>query len=135
MNFLKLTHKRSDVLGVLSSSFCLIHCLITPFIFIAQVEMQSYFDGWPFWWTMMSFIFITLSFLAVYFSTKNTSKKNIRPFFWTFWGILSIVTINEEIEWYHIPEVFSYAAAGALILTHFYSLKYCRCKDPTCCSK
>ncbi len=135
MNFLKLTHKRSDVLGVLSSSFCLIHCLITPSIFIAQVEMQSYSNRWTLWWTMMSFIFITLSFLAVYFSTKNTSKKNIRPFFWTFWGILSIMTINEAFELSHIPEVYSYAVAVALILTHFYSLRYCQCKDPACCSK
>ncbi len=135
MNFLKLTHKRSDVLGILSSSLCLIHCLITPFIFIAQVEMQSYSNGWSFWWTIMNFKFIILSFFAVYFSTKNTSKKNIRPFFWVFWGLLSLATINEEFELYHIPEVYTYAPAVALILTHFYSLKYCQCKNDACCSK
>ena len=128
MNFLKLTHKNADVLGVVSSTLCMIHCLFTPILFVAQAEAVS-------WWKGFNYFFIILSFFAVHQSTKNTSRKWITPIFWTSWFFLTFVILNEELKLYPIPESLSYIVASTLILIHFYSLKYCQCKNDACCTK
>ena len=49
------------------------------------------------------------------------------------WFFLSFFIINEGLEAYHIPELFTYSAAITLSALHIYNLKYCTCKDDECC--
>jgi hypothetical protein len=74
--------KKSDVLGVLASGLCLIHCIATPFIFVAQTCSASCCSVAPTWWSTIDYVFLGISFFAIYWSVQNTSKNWIKYALW-----------------------------------------------------
>lgn len=128
----KLTLK-SDNIGALASSLCLLHCLATPLFFIVQ-PLRIHETSSPIWWKSLDFIFLILSFFAVYWSAKNTSKNWIKYLLWLSWAILTFAIVNEKLELFHLPELAVYIPTLALIVLHIYNKKYCQCKDGNCCA-
>jgi hypothetical protein len=124
----------SDFIGAFASGLCLIHCIATPFIFIAQTCSATCCETAPFWWTAIDFLFIGISFFAVYWSVKNSSISWMKYSLWTSWALLCLVIINERIELLPLPEITIYFPALALVILHIYNRKYCECKDTTCCT-
>ena len=115
--------KKSDFFGVMSSTLCLMHCLLTPVLFVI-----------PFWWKGMNFVFVAVSLSAVYFSSKNTSRSIMKPLLWIGFSLLTLSIVNEEFHFLHVPEVLNYSAAAFLAGLHIYNLKYCQCDDEECCA-
>ena len=128
-----ILEQKSDTLGALASSLCLIHCLATPLIFIGHTTSVHQCHAAPVWWRAIDFIFLAISFIAVYNSSKHTTKKWIRYAFWFCWGLLAIVIFMERLEWVHIPEPVLYILAFSLSCLHIYNRKYCQCSEDTCC--
>ncbi len=122
----------SDNIGMASSSLCLVHCIITPFIFIAQACTVSCCADSPTWWRAIDFIFLVISFAAVYFAAKNTSKKWVKVAFYVLFTFLSIFILNEHAGSLHLPRILLYAPAFLLFALHLYNKKYCQCKDECC---
>ena len=120
--YMKAILKNSDIFGAMSSTLCLTHCVLTPFLLIA-----------PIWWAGLNYFFIAISFVAVFFSVKNTSKKIMKPLLWVGFLFLSFSIINEEYGVYHLPEFVTYLAAINLACLHVYNLKYCQCQDDCSC--
>ena len=131
---MKLTLNKADNIGVLASSLCLIHCIVTPFIFIAQSCTASCCETSPLWWQWIDYGFLGISFFAVYRSTQTTSKNFMKPALWISWSILFISIINERLNFFMAPEMFMNVAAINLVILHLYNLKYCQCKNDQCCS-
>ena len=119
---MRIVLRNSDTFGALASTLCLIHCILTPLLFVL-----------PLWWKGLNVIFITVSFLAVYGSSKKTSKPFMKPLFWMSFTLLAFVLLNEEIHFFHLPELVTYFAAINLSFLHIYNRKYCKCKDDKCC--
>ena len=88
----------------------------------------------PFWWSGLNYVFIIISFFAVYSSARKTSRKFMKPLLWIGYLLLSSLILNEEFGISHIPEFVNYIAASNLALLHVYNLKYCQCQDEECCS-
>ena len=65
----------SDLIGVLASTLCTIHCLVTPFIFLASTCARDCCNGAPTWWLWIDYGFLIISFFAVYQSTKTKINK------------------------------------------------------------
>ena len=126
--------QKSDIIGSIASFACMIHCIATPFLFIATVCSNSCCETAPFWWICLDFIFLLISFIAVYRSTQTTSKSWMKPTLWTSWGFLFTVIIIEQTGWLNSLEYFKYTAAFTLISFHLYNLKYCQCKSEECCT-
>lgn len=125
----------SDIIGVVSSSLCLIHCIATPFVFIAQSSSAVCCESSPIWWQSIDYIFLVISFFAVFWSVKHTSKSWMKSALWLSWVALSAAILNEKFELIHLPEISVYIPALALIGLHVYNKKYCQCKDDdTCCN-
>ena len=120
---MRIILKNSDIFGAISSSLCLIHCVSTPLLFII-----------PFWWSGLNYVFIIISFFAVYSSARKTSRKFMKPFLWIGYLLLSYLILNEEFGILHIPEFANYIAASNLALLHVYNYKYCQCQDEECCT-
>ena len=112
---MKAILKNSDVFGAMSSTLCLTHCILTPFLITA-----------PIWWTGLNYFFIAISFFAVFFSAKNSSKKIMKPLLWSGFLFLSFCVINEELGFFHLPEFLTYLGALNLVILHLYNQKYCR---------
>ena len=132
---MKITLKNSDNLGILSSSLCLIHCFITPFIYMSFTSLFSQNDFLYSSWKGINIIFIVFSLIAVNRSTKKTTSKIIKPIFWFSWCFLFFVLFNEEVKFIELPELVSYLSALSLAGIHVYNLKFCGCKDENCCTK
>ncbi len=130
---MRLNLYNSDFLGVFSSALCICHCLATPFLFIAQANVVNCCEFVPFWWKSFNFFFIFLSFLAVYYSARRTSKNFMKTLLWSFWIILTGLLLNELFELIHLGELSIYIASSILAFLHVYNLKYCQCKDDQCC--
>ncbi|MEM9077324.1 MAG: MerC domain-containing protein [Bacteroidota bacterium] len=124
---------KSDWIGMLASGLCLIHCLATPFLFIANASIGVHGENHPAWWGVLDIVFLVLSFFAVYWSIRNTSRTWIKYGFGISWLILASVVLNEKFELFHIAEEAIYPPTLGLIFLHFYNRYYCRCEDETCC--
>jgi|TARA_B110000211_G_scaffold229728_1_gene287995 hypothetical protein len=124
---------RSDIIGATASAMCFIHCLVTPFLFVAYSNTAIIEDTHPWWWGILDIVFLVISFFAVYWSTYNTSKQFVKYIFWTLWMLLALIIINEKWEIAHIAEVFIYLTTLGLVFLHFYNRRYCQCEDDKCC--
>ena len=124
-----------DAVGMMASTLCLIHCIATPFLFLAKtcsVTAACCADA-PIWWQIIDYLFIVVSFMAIYFATKNTSKSWIKTALWSAWGILLFAILNETIQTNLLPAAFVYVPALSIVALHLYNQKYCQCAADSCC--
>ncbi len=127
--------RKFDLLGASASSLCLIHCLATPFLFVAEASVAHHHHGHgdtPLWWSVIDIVFIVISFFAVYFSSKTTSKNWVKYGLFASWALLTLIILNEKIEGVHLAEEWVYLPALSLVGLHLYNRKYCQCEDDAC---
>jgi len=132
-NLVNLTSK-SDSIGTLASILCFLHCLATPFLFAAQAGMTVEHESHPWWWSSFDMIFLAISFFAVYWSARKTSKKWVTYAFWCLWTLLAVIIFNEKLEIGHLAEELIYLPTLGLISLHFYNRHYCHCENDNCCT-
>ncbi len=126
---------KTDYIGAIAGTLCLIHCAITPFVFIAKACTDVCCESAPTWWKMIDFVFLIISFLAIYQTTKNTNKPWLNRAFWISWLALCLLIFNEQLLWMKVDKLITYFPALLIIVFHLYSLKYCKCSKNTCFSK
>lgn len=131
---MKITLQQSDNIGAMASTLCMIHCFITPFIFIAQSCSAACCASAPDWWKWIDYLFLVVSFFAVYRSTQTTSKSWMKVALWISWLGLFIVILNERISLINLPKAVTYVVASLLVFLHLYNRMYCQCKTDKCCA-
>lgn len=131
---MKSTLQKSDNIGALASTLCMVHCLATPFIFIAQTCSASCCSTAPSWWQWIDYLFLVVSFFAVYRSVKTTSKNWMRIALWISWVGLFIAILDERTLLINLPKFFKYISASSLVIFHLYNRRYCQCKTDKCCT-
>jgi len=125
----------ADLIGACASTLCTIHCLATPFLFLASTCTKSCCSAAPFWWLWIDYAFLLISFFAVYKSIRTTSKFWIKPTLWISWTALFIFIIIEHNLNLNLSNIYKYSAALSLAGFHIYNMKYCKCKSEQCCTK
>ena len=131
---MKLIIRNSDRIGVVSSGLCMLHCFATPFLFLSQSSLIFISVDFTLTWFILNYVFLFISFIAIYHSVKNSANRFIRIFLYLFWVVLSGLIINESLEIFSIPEAATYFSASSLICLHIYNLRYCRCDNEDCCT-
>ena len=131
---MKVIVKNSDQIGAISSGLCMLHCFATPFLFLSQSSLIFISVDFTLTWFILNYVFLFISFIAIYHSVKNSTNRFIRIFLYLFWVVLSGLIINESLEIFSIPEAATYFSASSLICLHIYNLRYCRCDDEDCCA-
>ena len=127
------TNKKSDKIGALASILCLIHCIITPFIFIVQSSSVACCSSTtPTWWSYIDYIFLIVSFFAIYYAAKTSTSKWMKPSLWISWLLLVLIIINEKAQWISLNKHLIYIPAIALIVLHLYNNKYYQRKTDKC---
>lgn len=124
----------ADSVGAAASFLCLVHCLITPFIFVASVCTASCCEAAPTWWKWIDIFFLVISFFAVYRASTTTSKYWMKLALWISWEALFLLILNEQLQWTTLPSWAIYLPALTLVFLHFYNWKYCKCEDDACCT-
>lgn len=121
----------SDPIGAMASGLCLLHCIATPVVFMIQPLATE--DAAPDWWKNLDYIFLLISFFAVYWSVRNTSKSWMKYTLWVSWGVLTMAILNEKLELLSLTEFSIYIPALGLVFLHFYNRRYCQCNNEECC--
>ncbi|MCU0392616.1 MAG: MerC domain-containing protein [Thermoflexibacter sp.] len=121
MNTHKEKNFKADYLGMLSAGLCLIHCVLLPIVFAWRaVNFEHDVEGIFKW----DYIFLVISFYAVYQAAKTTISPIIR---WALWASFILLTTSIILESY--AEVFEYIiifASVCLVIIHFFNLRYCQ---------
>lgn len=125
--------QKSDILGTLSSTLCLLHCVATPFLFLAQAGSAAFTESPPTWWKFMDYFFLALSFIAIQWTAKTTTIKWLVSMLWLSWLALATILLNEKLELIALPEAAIFLPAIALAMLHLYNRKYCKCNADKCC--
>lgn len=113
---------KSDILGMISSGLCLIHCLAGPVLVLMGYTFIEP-DGWHLW----DILFLGISAWAVYSVTKGHSQR------WIKRGLyISVATLSVAIFFSHENVFFttvSWMSAASLVLFHYFNLRHIRnCK-------
>ena len=131
---MKAIFYKPDLYGVLASALCMLHCLLTPFVFILQSCTSTCCESSPFWWRTLDFIFLAISAVAIYFSLKSSANVYVKNFLIITWFLLLIFILNENLNVIKLPKTLTYITAILLSIFHIYNLKYCQC-EKTCMEK
>ena len=123
-----LKQNQSDLLGALASSLCAIHCAVTPVFFIAKPFMHSsaeYHSHGSGFWAILDYVFLVLSFVAIWFSSKHTNHKSIKWIFWGAWLMFSVGLLSEGIH-FRNGLWLMYTGSIALVIAHIINYRHCR---------
>jgi MerC mercury resistance protein len=112
----------SDKAGITSAILCTVHCLIVPALFLAKFWLSdNAVIQLPAWWELLDFLFLAVSFFAVYHSASHTPVHNIKISLWVFWAILALsILFATRLHW------LAYLASAGLIVTHFLNIRRMR---------
>lgn len=124
---------KSDSVGAIASGLCLIHCLATPLIFVAQACSASCCSSAPAWWRGIDYVFLAIAFFAIRKSTKSSSKAWIKYALWISWTALSLTLLIQLFPTIRMDHIYKHVAALSLVCFHLYSLRYCQCQGEKCC--
>ena len=116
-----LIKQKPDSIGAVASTLCMLHCIATPLIFIAQAGTLNCCGTPPTWWRLIDILFVIISFFAVYSSTLKSKNKVISISLWFFWSFLFFIISNEKIVWFQLNENLIYIPAIALTILHLYN--------------
>ena len=128
---MRITKKNSDYLGAVAGVLCIIHCIVTPLLFVINAELAT--NQTLLVLQAIGYIFLIISFFAVYRSALNTTNNVVKILFFLFWSFLLFLILNESFGAFRISETFTFISAFSLSALHIYNLKYCQCKDENCC--
>jgi len=122
-----------DTIGIIAGSLCTIHCMATPFLFIAKACSTACCADAPVWWIMIDYLFLLISFIAIFFINKVLNIKWLKISFWSSWGLLLLAILDHSFAIYFLPRNFIYIPSFLIIVLHFYNVKFCKCQGETCC--
>ena len=123
---------KSDAIGAFASGLCMMHCLSTPFFFIASACSSSCCNNAPEWWQWMDYLFLGISFFAIQQTTKSSIKEWVVPGLWVSWATLFFFIINIKLEWVQLAENLKFIPAFMLVGLHTYNMRYNQCEEECC---
>ena len=131
---MNISLRKPDTIGAIVSTLCVVHCLLTPLLFVAQSYTATHSHEAPFWWKNLDYLFILISVIAVYESIKKSTNKLIKAGLWMSWIMLFLLILNEKLVWIELDEIITYCVALTLSMLHIYNLNYCQCETENCCN-
>jgi hypothetical protein len=113
-------YKKADLIGILSSSICLVHCIATPLLVIYGIGFSTN--------PIFKYLFLIISFVSIFKATENSTNYKISILLWlSFFGFLFSNFFHEE---YHWLDYFEYLFAVLIIFGHVLNIKHCKhCKS------
>lgn len=127
----------SNLLGAVASGLCVIHCAVTPLLFVAKPMLEEatseheHLHGSPFW-AAFDYIFLLLSFIAVYYSVRHTSHRSLKWVLWVSWVVFAAGILFEV---FHLPygHWLMYSGSIALVIGHLMNYRHCQVNGKNAC--
>lgn len=107
---------KADIIGIISSSLCLVHCIATPLLIVFGAGFITN--------PIFKYSFLIISFASIFKATENVYNKKIAMLLWiSFCGFLFSTLFQEEYELLHYS---GYFFAILIIIGHILNIKYCK---------
>ncbi|MES2518504.1 MAG: MerC domain-containing protein [Bacteroidota bacterium] len=113
-----------DYLGIISSGICLIHCLATPILFFVQRYFQKKLQSDAYENQYWDYVFLLVSFIAVFSTTQHLKSRRIIVVFWAFFTLFAVAILFEDDFKY--LNFLGYTSSIGLIITHLLNIKHCK---------
>ena len=126
LHMISIRSRVFDVLGACASGLCLIHCIATPFLFVAQTGLHKYMSDHkaaPVWWVYIDILALVISLIAIYFSAKSATDIWFKVLLYASWLLLAFIILNEKLELLKMAEFMIYFPSIALVTLHLLNLK------------
>lgn len=116
-NIKQLTMSKSDLLGISSSSLCLLHCLAFPLILSIGYLFNYTLTGH---WHAMDYLFVVLGVAAVWASARKTSFPMLKLGFWLTILVFSFsILFHDQWSW-----MIYVSASASLVLIALHILHW-----------
>lgn len=80
-------------------------------------------NGLPGWWAALDYLFLVVSFIAVYHAATHAAAKGVKRFLWLFWACLAVaIFFEKDLHW------MAYVASVGLVSTHITNIRQHRKK-------
>jgi hypothetical protein len=120
----------SNLLGAAASGLCAVHCAVTPLLFAAKPILehaagdQGHAHGSPLW-AAFDYVFLVLSFVAVWYSVRNTNHRILKRVLWISWCVFATGILFEA---FHLPygHWLMYGGSIVLVVAHLKNFQHCR---------
>lgn len=113
---MKTFFKDSNYMGIASATLCVAHCILTPFLLVIVAKYE--------WWESLTFLFLAISFYAVYEAVKSKPPKHILWLICGSYALTATFLLMEE-SW-ALAEPLSYLTSAGLVLGHILNIQYCK---------
>lgn len=124
-----------DNIGIIAGFLCAVHCIATPFLFIAKACSVTCCAEAPIWWVVIDYLFLIVSAVAIYYTNKSAAPYWLKFSLWISWFLLGCSIVSHSFDITYLPKNFIYFPAFTIIFLHFYNLQFCKCQEDKCCSK
>lgn len=117
---MKPSTNRADLVGIINTSLCMVHCLLTPILlaFLGSAE----------WLHDLSYLFLFLSFYAIWEATQHSTNSKVLSIIWLSFALLSVsILFEEDFKWLHY---LNYVASIGIIGGHILNIRYCKQCNP-----
>jgi TctA family transporter len=106
---------KADIVGILSSSICLVHCIATPLMIAFGA---SFFTN-----PIFNYFFLIVSFISIFKATEKRRHTKIGSLLWfSFVGFLFSTLFQDKYHWLHYS---GYFFALLIISGHLINIKHC----------
>lgn len=107
---------KADIIGILSSSICIVHCVATPLLIAYGIGFMTN--------PKFKYLFLIISFVSIFKASENVKHPQIALLLWfSFLGFLFSNLFHEEFHWL---DYFEYFFAGLIITGHILNIKHCK---------
>lgn len=114
-----IKHNKADVMGIISSSLCVIHCIATPLLLTFGASFFTH--------PVFQYLFLGISLLSIIKVTKQSGHLKINVLLWvSFIGFCLATLLEDELAG---AEIIGYAFATLIITGHVLHIRHCKqCK-------
>ena len=120
--------RNSDLVGILASGLCIVHCAIAPVIFAARPLFSGHEHSHQsslLNWESLDFLFLGLSLVAVIYSANHTRNNLIKVGFWASWALFAGGLAGAHFSLFS-GDWMMYAGSIVLVGLHFINYQMTR---------
>jgi hypothetical protein len=120
----------SNLIGAAASGLCAVHCAATPLLFVAKPLLEgaagehAHAHGSPLW-AAFDYVFLVLSFVAVWYSTRHTDHRTLTRVLWVSWAVFALGLLSEP---FNLPygSWLMYGGSITLVVAHLKNFQHCQ---------
>lgn len=117
---------RSDIMGIISSGLCIIHCLAFPIFLAASGNSASWLDHS---FHGLDYLFVVLAIVAIYFSTRSLNRLWLQSAMWASGLLFAFMVLFHTYG--PVFRIVGLAASLLLVILHLINV-FCYRRNKAC---